>query len=543
MNKINGINREKEQVAKVVNFIPILRYLVTLLCCISCMFFSLQANASENKTLLYEEFSKNIDKKDIAELYALVKERFGEQENYIQLSETDFIVNVANVGLYLADLATFTMAERPFAQGIVTLEYSLNGKSGKSYLIFHHHYPMRRGYSGNSYSLVTTKASTNGKINISLEELGSSDEYSEEVPQFCDVKGNSDKHINTKVHITIEDLNKDNYPDIKIATTQLNCKTRKTETVISEYLATTDGFNVKATENNDITKKLLKAQQKALNEYTLKGENSRNFKILEDAGIQNYIYVQPMGMSLKTYAGLLNDYAFFLGEFDYEKSIEILNRVIQIDPNRGVAYLNRVEILFNTLYISEIRITQKDKVDTVKNIIDDYAKYKELTGRSINKWEKFVSFNLEVYPKNMNVCEYIFRYATEEKLKSFSRIEETFLRTHHIDINNDGHLELVYFDEPKYGYKSYGGIRFQDSTGNWKKFDEDITRKKPSGYGFHIFSFEGKIYKLMPDYDVTFIEGDKEVLTCEAETERKRMENDKGIEYFINQLKSMKKVD
>ena len=534
--------QSKEQSTKSIGFTPIFQYLITLLCYISCMAFPLQADVSENKILVYEEFSKNIDKKNIAELYALVKDRVRDQENYIQLSETDFIVNVANVGLYLADLATFTMAERPFAQGIITLEYSLNDKSGKNYLIFHHHYPMRRGYSGNSYSLVTIKASTNGKINISLEELGSSDEYSEEVPQFCDIKGNADKHINTKVQITIEDLNKDNYPDIKIATTQLNCKTRKTETVISEYLATMDGFNAKATENKDITKKLLKAQEKALNEYTLKGENSRNFKILEDAGIQNYIYVQPMGMSLKTYAGLLNDYAFYLGPYVYEKSIEILNRVIQIDPTRGVAYLNRAEILFLTLSNSDVRITHKDKVDTVKNITDDYTKYKELTGKTIDKWDKFIAFNLNEYPKNMNVCEYIFRYETEEILKPFhKRIEEIFLRTHRIDINNDGHLELVYFDEPKYGYKSYGGIRFQDSKGNWKKFDEDITRKKPSGYGFHIFSFEGEIYKLMPDYDVTLIEGDKEVLVCEAK--RERMENAQGIgEYFINQLKSMKKV-
>lgn len=509
------------------------------------MALSLQADVSENKTLVYEEFSKNIDKKDIAELYALVKDRVGDQKNYIQLSETDFIVNVANVGLYLADLATFTMDERPFAQGIVTLEYSLNDKSGKSYLIFHHHYPMRRGYSGNSYSLVTTKASTNGKINISLEELGSSDEYSEEVPQFCDVKGNSDKHINTKVQATIEDLNKDNYPDIKVVTTQLNCKTRKTEIVISEYLATKDGFiNVRANEDaNKVTKKLLEAQKKALSNYTLsKNINFQNYKIFEDAGIQNYIYVQPTEMSLKTYVGLLNDYAFFLGPFSYEKSIEILNRVIQLDPTRGVAYLNRAEIFFLTLSNSDVRITQKDKEDTVKNITDDYAKYKELTGKTIDKWEKFVAFNLNEYPKNMNVCEYIFRYETEEIIKQFSkRIEEIFLRTHRIDINNDGHLELVYFDEPKYGGKSYGGIRFQDSKGDWKKFDEDVTYKKPSGYGFHIFSFEGKIYKLMPDYDVTLIEGDKEVLVCEAK--RERMENAQGIgEYFINQLKSMKKV-
>jgi hypothetical protein len=537
--------QRKEQSTKSIGVTPIFRYLITLLCYISYMALSLQADVSENKTLVYEEFSKNIDKKDIAELYALVKDRVGDQKNYIQLSETDFIVNVANVGLYLADLATFTMDERPFAQGIVTLEYSLNDKSGKSYLIFHHHYPMRRGYSGNSYSLVTTKASTNGKINISLEELGSSDEYSEEVPQFCDVKGNSDKHINTKVQATIEDLNKDNYPDIKVVTTQLNCKTRKTEIVISEYLATKDGFiNVRANEDaNKVTKKLLEAQKKALSNYTLsKNINFQNYKIFEDAGIQNYIYVQPTEMSLKTYVGLLNDYAFFLGPFSYEKSIEILNRVIQLDPTRGVAYLNRAEIFFLTLSNSDVRITQKDKEDTVKNITDDYAKYKELTGKTIDKWEKFVAFNLNEYPKNMNVCEYIFRYETEEIIKQFSkRIEEIFLRTHRIDINNDGHLELVYFDEPKYGGKSYGGIRFQDSKGDWKKFDEDVTYKKPSGYGFHIFSFEGKIYKLMPDYDVTLIEGDKEVLVCEAK--RERMENAQGIgEYFINQLKSMKKV-
>lgn len=534
----------KEQGLKVISFTPILRYLVTLLCCISCVAFSLQADTSENKTLVYEEFSKNIHKEDIAKLYALVKDRFGEQENYIQLSEMDFIVNINNGGFYRASLDTFTIDEYPFASGIATLEYILADKSGEKHLVFHHHYPMRKGYSGDAYSLVTLKISTNGKMNIQLVELGSSEEYSEEVPQFCDIKSNSDKSINTDVQVTVEDLNKDNYPDIKVVTTQLSCKTNKTEVTLREYFATTNGFNVKTNEDdNKVVKELLRAQKKALNEYTLKGENSQNFKILEDAGIKNYLYTQPTGMSLKTYAGLLNDYAFFLGPYVYEKSIEILNRVIQIDPTRGVAYLNRAEILFLTLSNSDIRITQKDKVDTVKNITDDYAKYKELTGKTIDKWEKFVAFNLNEYPKNMNVCEYIFRYETEEKLGTsyFSRIEEIFLRTHRIDINNDGHLELVYFDEPKYGYKSYGGIRFQDSKGDWKKFDEDVTRKKPSGYGFHIFSFEGKIYKLMPDYDVTLIEGDKEVLVCEAK--RERMENAQGIgEYFINQLKFMKKV-
>ena len=86
----------------------------------------------------------------------------GEQDGFIQLSDTEFIVFVSNtgrvgMGLYLADLATNTWTEQPFAHGEVTVQSSLKDKSGNDYLLLHQFFPMHAGLSGESYSLLSAR--------------------------------------------------------------------------------------------------------------------------------------------------------------------------------------------------------------------------------------------------------------------------------------------------------------------------------------------------------------------------------------------------
>ena len=120
---------------------------------------------------------------------------------------------------------------------------------------------------------------------------------------------------------------------------------KKVVLVIVLLLASTipAGF---ADEQGRLTEKE-KAHQKALQIYNQTKDYKQALKILKKAGIDKIVNKSPEDASLSksAYATILNDYAYFLY---LDKKLGdaqlILNRVIQIDPNRTVAYLNRGDV-------------------------------------------------------------------------------------------------------------------------------------------------------------------------------------------------------
>jgi tetratricopeptide (TPR) repeat protein len=125
--------------------------------------------------------------------------------------------------------------------------------------------------------------------------------------------------------------------------------------------------NVLAVDNQA----LLQAHKEALTVYQSKDKNvSKSIEILREAGISEILEEQPSGISKSKYVHILNNYGFFLSETKerYKEAIPILKKVIELAPNRAVAYLN-----LGDCYLKEYKNT-KNEMDK-KNIQDMYKKY------------------------------------------------------------------------------------------------------------------------------------------------------------------------
>lgn len=118
------------------------------------------------------------------------------------------------------------------------------------------------------------------------------------------------------------------------------------------------------------TQALLKAHKEALEVYQNDKNYEKSIEILREAGVQKVLEKEPEGMSKGKYVHLLNDYGFFLSETEnrYEEALPILKKVIELSPNRAVAYLNLGDV-----YLKDYQSTQS-KMDK-KNIQDMYKKY------------------------------------------------------------------------------------------------------------------------------------------------------------------------
>ncbi|MBI5587047.1 MAG: ankyrin repeat domain-containing protein [Deltaproteobacteria bacterium] len=89
------------------------------------------------------------------------------------------------------------------------------------------------------------------------------------------------------------------------------------------------------------------AHRKALKAYQTTKDPKHSIKILEDAGVAGLAGKDPETASLTKgqYAAVLNDYAYFLYLAGQKtRALPILNRVIEVDPERVAAYLNRGDI-------------------------------------------------------------------------------------------------------------------------------------------------------------------------------------------------------
>ncbi len=460
----------------------------------------------------------------IHSLEELVLKKFnGPQDGYIQLSETEFIIFVANtgrvgLGLYLVDLSTNTISEYPFAHGYVEIKSALKDKPGNDYLLLSHSYPLHGGSGGGAYSLLSARMSRRGKAVIDLLELGDFVFFEDDIANVCKEKEYRKRILNDEVTAKVVDKNKDGYPDIVITIKQMHCATMKTTMFTTTYFADSHSFrSIVGKGPHDVVEKLLDAQKRALEIFSKTKDKGTVGEILQKAGVQQFLYEKPEAMSLEAYASLLNDYAFFTGPyFKARQAVDILDRVITISPHRAVAFLNRAELLYQMLSLGDMK-TQAEKTIAAKEIMNDYGIYKKLSGKTLKQWENFCSFNLASYPKEMNVCEYIHKYHTVSRITDIQREEEIYLETRRLDIDNDGVVDDVSFEPGQYGYKTYSGFTIMNPRGDKVTFKGTISRKPNTGYGFKIFAFEGKIYKSLAMLDISLIDHDKERMVCESE--------------------------
>ncbi len=106
--------------------------------------------------------------------------------------------------------------------------------------------------------------------------------------------------------------------------------------------------------------------------FKLKSSTTQVLNILEKGGIKELIYYHPPEIEYNKYIQYLNDYAFFLSETDrYKEAIPILEKVINLSPERVVAYLN-----LGDCYYKEYQKSNK-KSDKEK-VIENYKKYVSL---------------------------------------------------------------------------------------------------------------------------------------------------------------------
>jgi hypothetical protein len=475
----------------------------------------------------------------IAKLQRLVQDTFNEpQDGYIELSDREFLILASNtgrigLGIYFADLEKNKIDDDLVAYGAPTLLHSLSDKSGKPYLLFNLFAPAHGGYWGWSYTLLSARKSSRGNIRAEVEDLASISQAEEgdDDKRLCGPKKSRERYlvdvVDEKQSIVIKDISGDEYPDIRLELIGLDCKTMKRSKVVMEFVASVNGFILKGQATApQATKRLLDAHKRAIELFSkaknlggLENENDRGQprQTLEDAGVKAILDHKPQDMRLSDYVAILNDYAFFVTPWGHRNALEILDHVIQLDPRRGVAYLNRAEVL---LYLLRGLETQDEKMNASREITADYKKYKELTGKQVEKLERFSSFNLAKYPQGTNVCSYIKSFVDAEKIGPFPRIDEVFLETERLDINNDGIIDDVKFESPDYGYKTYGGFSIKNESGIVTKIHHlTLKPELASGEGFRIFSFEGKAYKLHARDVVGIILGDKEIQVCEPEFE------------------------
>ena len=136
--------------------------------------------------------------------------------------------------------------------------------------------------------------------------------------------------------------------------------------------------------------------------------------VLEAAGIKQSIDKIPQGMSNLTLAGILNDYGFFLSKsFRNKEAVEIFERVIQLNPDRTVAYLNLGDSLRSQLPTAA---SPQEKIEMTKRIKSAYQQFKQHGGQYTTEINSFMTFNIVDFPK-MDICEYIATYTNQGRLR------------------------------------------------------------------------------------------------------------------------------
>lgn len=180
------------------------------------------------------------------------------------------------------------------------------------------------------------------------------------------------------------------------------------------------------------SEKLINAHVEAMKQYKRKDLKldfqrvGNAINVLEASGIQETLGKKPDGISDKALAEILNDYGFFLSKANRNKeAIDIYRRVIQLDQERSIAYLNLGDSL--RAQLSAVNSSQ-EKEELTKEIKSVYLQFKQRSGRSTSEIDKFMSLNVIDFPK-IDFCDYVASYANQGKLMEIFGSGESVVKT------------------------------------------------------------------------------------------------------------------
>ena len=225
-----------------------------------------------------------------------------------------------------------------------------------------------------------------------------------------------------------------------------------------------------------------KVYSEAMKEYHSSRDMKKTVEILENGGFNRIIRRNPKDVSRGKYFNMLNDYAFFLSEIGRElEAIPILRDIIELNPERMVAYLNlgdvykkafegngnkEVEQLMKHCYQKyyDLMVTQgkEGKIpERVKNEMKEYDKNNKL--EMVNRYKldyiEYEKYTLENGLKLMRGEEYyIYKNLTKLSEKEAWELFDDF---------KNGKFEEV---KPLYECYYADDLKFQEYLGNPKKY-------------------------------------------------------------------------
>ena len=258
------------------------------------------------------------------------------------------------------------------------------------------------------------------------------------------------------------------------------------------YLTGKDGILIFSMVGGSDVQAIVKAHEEVLREYRytkIPESDSRKFAALvarlEKAGIAALRQGAPAGMATVTRASILNDYAYFMRLSGKPvESLDILDRVVGIQPERAVAHLNMAEAYRDS-------ITPNSSIGAIEDVRNKialhYRKYQQLTKRSIPEFDTLVSAHLS---KNRpTVCQYLADHVNRGKL------DQVTIPPGWMDINNDGKYERTALG---HGMGTMGGEVWSvyDGNGNSINLTSNESDSGQMTFGVKFTAYAGSYYIL-----------------------------------------------
>jgi len=160
--------------------------------------------------------------------------------------------------------------------------------------------------------------------------------------------------------------------------------------------------------------------------------NSNDLSQLKAAGIDKLVTEQPEGLTKGKRILMLNNYGFWLyreGEKgqgslkSLQESAEALKAVVELSPDRAVAWLNLGDALHAQV---PLVTTETEKASLWAEALKDFAHYKELSGKEASAVADMSSFDLpELVKSSKDVCNYAAQAINNKKEKEISSPEGT----------------------------------------------------------------------------------------------------------------------
>jgi hypothetical protein len=160
---------------------------------------------------------------------------------------------------------------------------------------------------------------------------------------------------------------------------------------------------------------------------------------IEDAGVEELLKDGGLNLALADRIHILNDYGFWLSQAEDDRALSVLEKVIQLDPNRAVAWLNLGDA-------ARAQIAPADTDDQKSSLWSAakaaYARYQSLSGKVAAGAGKILAFNV---PNSLSaaqdVCDYVadaFNHEGESEISSQSGSVKSPSGILNFEIESDG---------------------------------------------------------------------------------------------------------